>query len=98
MKIQVLSIKPSSNSTTYDVEIAIGSNRQWFACTIENVALNGHKLQVTHGDTNFSRIFRWNFKIYSDILKLVQKVHDGYAVDLPADMGELKDEALEVSI
>lgn len=54
---------------------------------VKSFTVANQQIQVTNGDDNFSKIFRFNQIVASDICKLVSKVYNNQAVELPVDLG-----------
>ncbi|MBE9225967.1 hypothetical protein IQ264_11075 [Phormidium sp. LEGE 05292] len=45
-----------------------------------------HEIQTTHGDDNFSEVFRFNQRVAMNITNLVVKFYNKKTVELPADV------------
>ena len=87
MNVKVLSIKPSQEPNSYEVLLSIGEDRQIFKFTTEVNQVGGRQLQTTQGERRFSDLFRFNQRVAMNVSKLVVKLYNKEAVELPADVG-----------
>lgn len=87
MNIQLVAIKSTQEKETFNVVVLIGEEQHKFTMKVKSFTVANQEIQVTNGDDNFSKIFRFNQIVASDICKLVSKVYNNQAVKLPADMG-----------
>ncbi|NEP12620.1 MAG: hypothetical protein F6J92_37645 [Symploca sp. SIO1A3] len=87
MNVKVLSIKPRQEPKSYEVLLSIGEDRQIFKFTTEVNQVGGRQLQTTQGERRFSDLFRFNQRVAMNVSKLVVKLYNKEAVELPADVG-----------
>jgi hypothetical protein len=88
MNVKVLSINPAKEIRTFDVVVLIGVEQHQFTMTVETDIIAHQEIQVTNGDEHFLKTFKFNQRVALGISKLVSKVYNGQAVELPADIGE----------
>lgn len=87
MKVQVLSIEPTKESSLHEVLLSIGENQQVFMFATEVNQIGEQEMQTTHGDETFAEVFRFNQRVAMNITNLVVKFYNKETVELPADVG-----------
>ncbi len=95
MKVQVLSLKAAQDLKTFDVAVLIGTELYEFQIAIDLDKIAGREIQIINGDENFSEIFRFNQRVANNICKLVSKVYNHQAFELPAEIGEFYSDKIE---
>ncbi len=88
MNVKVLSIEPAKETGTFDVLVSMDTDEHKFTMTVETHIVSDKGIQVTNGDKHFSQTFKFHQMIALKISKLVSKVYNNQAVELPADIDE----------
>ena len=88
MNVKVLSIEPKKEIGTFDVVVLIDREHHHFTITILTDIIAGREVQVTNGDKHFSQMFKFDQMIALKISKLVSKVYNNQAIELPIDVDE----------
>lgn len=88
MNVKVISIEPKKEIGTFDVVVLIGTEQHHFTMTVLTDIIAGREIQVTNGDKHFSETFKFHQMIALKISKLVSKVYNNQAVELPLDVDE----------
>lgn len=94
MNVQLLSIEPTDQLRTYQIEVKIADRPYKFTMTVEIAPIVGQKIQVINGDAFFLATFRFNPQVAREISRLVLDVYNCETVNLPATISEFKDEAI----
>jgi hypothetical protein len=94
MNVQLLSIEPKQEWGTFDIQVKIGIEPHKFTIMVRNTPISHHQIQVTQGDENFLRTFKFSPMIALKISKLVSQFHNHQVVELPANIGGLLSEEL----
>ena len=101
MNLEVLAIEPTLEIGTFNLLVLVGEEQHKFTMKVESFTVANQEIQVTSGDDHFSQFFRFNQIVASNVSKLVSKVYNNQAVELPENIGEfysskLKSEELKV--
>lgn len=88
MNVNILSIKPDSETGKFNIIVSIGQEQHNFAITIETVNVADREVHVINGDLNFEKLFKYNQDLESKVCKLVDQVHNQEPVELPIFIGE----------
>ena len=97
MRAQVISIEPTSQSSQFQVAVAIANEKHLFTLTVETLAVASEKIQGIKGDRHFLEVFRFNQNLALEIHKLVLRVHNGETANLPADIGDFYPKEAELA-
>ncbi|MCP2730066.1 hypothetical protein [Limnofasciculus baicalensis] len=89
MNVQLLSIEPTEEWGTFDIRVKIGIEPHKFTMKVKTTPITNHQIQVTHGDNNFLKTFKFSPMIALKISKLVSQFHNHQTVELPANIGGL---------
>ena len=82
----VLSIK-QKNSDTFDIDMSLGAEEYEFVFTVERDAIDERFLAIAE-DPQFSKLFKFNDHIATNVIKLVAKVINEKVVELPVEVGD----------
>jgi len=88
MNVDILSIKPDSETGKFNVILFIGQEQHNFTVTIETVTVADRDLDVINGDLSFSNLFKFSQDLECKVCKLVEQVHKKDSVELPVFIGE----------
>jgi hypothetical protein len=94
MNVQLLSIEPTSQLSTYQIEVKIDDRLHQFTMTVKITPVLGHDLQIINGDASFLETFRFHPPVAREISRFVLDVYNHETVDLPATIREFKPEAI----
>jgi formyltetrahydrofolate synthetase len=89
MNVEVLSIEPAKDKGIFNVVVSVENERHQFTMKGETEIIANKELHAISGDKDFCELFKFNQHLAQKMYKLIAKVYNNEAVELPVLIGEL---------